>query len=68
MLSVLGRRVDESADRGGLGGFDLAFMFSTLLLVFNVFDFPDPCLSNCEDFDVDGTEAVGATKTTLSLL
>jgi len=58
---VLGRRIDDNADRGGLGGFDLPFKFSTLLLSFSVFPFPDDCLSSCVDFDVEATGALAAT-------
>jgi hypothetical protein len=62
---VLGRRIGAKVDRGGLGGFGLAFRFSTLLLVFNPFVFPDGCLS--KDFDVEGIGAVLAAEATLSL-
>jgi hypothetical protein len=57
-LSPLGRRIAVTVDRGGRGGFDFPpFKFSTLLLVFSVFNFPDPCLASWEDFDVEGIGA-----------
>jgi hypothetical protein len=66
-LSVLGRRKEDNPNRGGLGGFDLAFKFSTLLLVLSVLIFPDACLSRVEDFDVEGIGAVLAAEATLWL-
>jgi len=65
VLSALGRRLGNKADRGGLGGLDLSFKFSTLLLVLSVF-FVEDCLSSCEDTEAAG--AVLAAEATLSLL